>query len=145
MGRDIDSLSGFYTWQLIIGVPAFVVLIISYYTSSSVHNSDSRTMDAVMTVTIVINKLTSLSEDIRNVKYAAQLKKVAEELRYSDTSSLVSSDTLIQNAVGKLELILLQGDGNEEKDNEVKNLLNEILVLINKRKQEVKLTKVGGI
>lgn len=145
IGRDVDSLRGFYSWQLIIWVFAVVVLTIGYFTASSVNNSDSRTMNAVMTLAVVVDQLTTLSEDIRNSKYKEQLKKIADELRYSDTSSLAPSDDLIQNAVAKLELALVQEYGEDEKDSEIKNLLSEILVLINKRKQEVKLTKVGGI
>ena len=102
-------------------------------------------MNTVITLTLVTDQLTSLSDDSRNTKYADQLKKIADELRYSDTSSLVPSDELIQNAVAKLEVVLVQEYGEDEKDTEIKNLLSEILVLINRRKQEVKLTKVGGI
>lgn len=145
MGRDVDSLRGFYSWQLIIWVLAIIGITIGFFTASSVKASDTRTMNTVMTLTLVTDQLTSLSDDSRNTKYADQLKKIADELRYSDTSSLVPSDELIQNAVAKLEVVLVQEYGEDEKDTEIKNLLSEILVLINKRKQEVKLTKVGGI
>lgn len=145
MSRDVDSLRGFYSWQLIIWVLAIVVLTIGYFTASSVNNSDSRTMNAVMTLAVVVDQLTTLSDDSRNTKYADQLKKIADELRYSDTSSLVPSDELIQNTVAKLEVVFVQEYGEDEKDNEIKNLLSEMLVLISRRKQEVKLTKVGGI
>lgn len=145
ISRDVDILRGFYSWQLIIWVLAIVVLTIGYFTASSVNNSDSRTMNAVMTLAVVVDQLTTLSDDSRNTKYADQLKKIADELRYSDTSSLVPSDELIQNAVAKLEVVFVQEYGEDEKDNEIKNLLSEMLVLISRRKQEVKLTKVGGI
>lgn len=145
MGRDVDSLRGFYSWQLIIWVLAIIGITIGFFTASSVKASDTRTMNTVMTLTLVTDQLTSLSDDSRNTKYADQLKNIADELRYSDTSSLVPSDELIQNAVAKLEVVLVQEYGEDEKDTEIKNLLSEILVLINKRKQEVKLTKVGGI
>ena len=145
MGRDIDSLRGFYSWQLIIWVLAIIGITIGYFTASSVKTSDTRTMNAVMTLTNIFDQLTSFSDDSRNTKYADQLKKIADELRYSDTSSLVPSDELIQNAVAKLEVVLVQKYGEDEKDSEINNLLSEILVLINRRKQEVKLTKVGGI
>ncbi|SHM21963.1 hypothetical protein SAMN02746066_01220 [Anaerosporobacter mobilis DSM 15930] len=145
MGRDVDSLRGFYSWQLIIWVLAIIGITIGFFTASSVKASDTRTMNTVMTLTLVTDQLTSLSDDSRNTKYADQLKKIADELCYSDTSSLVPSDELIQNAVAKLEVVLVQEYGEDEKDTEIKNLLSEILVLINKRKQEVKLTKVGGI
>lgn len=145
MGRDVDSLRWFYSWQLIIWVLAIVVITIGYFTASSVKNSDTKTMKAVVTLTNVVNLLTSLSVDSRNTKYAEQLKKIADELRYSDTSSIVPSDELIQNAVAKLELALIQEYGEDEKDSEIKNLLSEMSVLINRRKQEVKLAKVGGI
>lgn len=145
MGRDVDSLRGFYSWQLIIWVLAIIGITIGFFTASSVKASDTRTMNTVMTLTLVTDQLTSLSDDSRNTKYADQLKNIADELRYSDTSSLVPSDELIQNAVAKLEVVLVQEYGENKKDTEIKNLLSEILVLINKRKQEVKLTKVGGI
>lgn len=145
MGRDIDSLRGFYSWQLIIWVLAIIGITIGYFTASSVKTSDTRTMNAVMTLTNIFDQLTSFSDDSRNTKYADQLKKIADELRYSDTSSLVPSDELIQNAVAKLEVVLVQEYGEDEKDSEINNLLSEILVLINRRKQELKLTKVGGI
>lgn len=145
MGRDVDSLRGFYSWQLIIWVLAIIGITIGFFTASSVKASDTRTMNTVITLTLVTDQLTSLSDDSRNTKYADQLKNIADELRYSDTSSLVPSDELIQNAVAKLEVVLVQEYGEDEKDTEIKNLLSEILVLINKRKQEVKLTKVGGI
>ena len=145
MGRDVDSLRGFYSWQLIIWVLAIIGITIGYFTASSVKTSDTRTMNAVMTLTNIFDQLTSFSDDSRNTKYADQLKKIADELRYSDTSSLVPSDELIQNAVAKLEVVLVQEYGEDEKDSEINNLLSEILVLINRRKQEVKLTKVGGI
>ncbi|MBS5931795.1 MAG: hypothetical protein KIC94_02875 [Clostridiales bacterium] len=145
IGRDADSLRGFYSWQLIIWVLAIAVLTIGYFTASSVNNSDSRTMNAVMTLAVVVDQLTTLSDDSRNTKYADQLKKIADELRYSDTSSLVPSDELIQNAVAKLEVVFVQEYGEDEKDNEIKSLLSEMLVLISRRKQEVKFTKAGGI
>ncbi|WP_312495582.1 hypothetical protein [Anaerosporobacter sp.] len=145
IGRNVDSLRGFYSWQLIIWVLAIIGITIGYFTASSVKTSDTRTMNAVMTLTNIFDQLTSFSDDSRNTKYADQLKKIADELRYSDTSSLVPSDELIQNAVAKLEVVLVQEYGEDEKDSEINNLLSEILVLINRRKQEVKLTKVGGI
>lgn len=145
MGRDVDSLRWFYSWQLIIWVLAIVVITIGYFTASSVKTSDTKTMKTVVTLTNVANLLTSLSDDSRNTKYAEQLKKIADELRYSDTSSFVPSDELIQNAVAKLEFVLVQEYGEDEKDSEIKNLLSEMSILINRRKQEVKLTKVGGI
>ncbi|WP_310601650.1 hypothetical protein [Anaerosporobacter sp.] len=142
---ESDGLTHFYSLQLIIWVIACVVFIIGYFTASSVKKSETGVMNAVVTLTEVINQLNLLSSDAKNAPYSKQIKKIAEELRYSDTSSLVPSDEKIGHVVAKLDLTLMQEYTKEEKDVKVENLLSELLALINKRKQEVKLTKVGGI
>lgn len=70
IGRDIDSLRGFYSWQLIIWVLAIIGITMGYFTASSVKTSDTRTMNAVMTLTNIFDQLTSFSDDSRNTKYA---------------------------------------------------------------------------
>jgi hypothetical protein len=64
-------------------------------------------------------------------------------LSFTDTSTFVSCDNEIERKLARLELTLLKED--ENKDIEIFKLLEEMLLLINKRKIEVNSTKVGGI
>jgi len=121
-----------------------IILFFVFYTASgSVKASSNKVINTTIRVSSFVDKLNHLSQDVNNDKYEKQLAKIAEDLRFTDTSTSVSCDNEIERKLARLELTLLKED--ESKDIEIFKLLEDMLLLINKRKIEVNSTKVGGI
>jgi hypothetical protein len=120
------------------------VLFAAFYTISvSIKERSDKVINATVRVNSVVDKLKILSQDVNNAKYKKQLSKIAEDLRFTDTSTLVSCDDEINRKLVSLELVLLKEAGS--KDSEVYELLEDMLMLINKREIEVKNSKIGGV
>ncbi len=120
-----------------------ILLIIAYQVSTSVKYNSDKLLSAEKTITRITDKLKILADDRSNKVYSEKIKRIAEDIRYSDISTTVAADSEIETKIESLKLILLSE--NDQKEDEVNALLDDIFLLVNRRKMEVKNTKQGGI
>ncbi|QHQ59772.1 hypothetical protein Ana3638_02280 [Anaerocolumna sedimenticola] len=120
-----------------------ILLIIAYQVSTSVKYTSDKLLSAEKTITRITDKLKMLADDRHNKVYSEKIKRIAEDIRYSDISTTVAADTEIETKIESLKLILLSE--NDQKEEKANALLDDMLLLVNRRKMEVKNTKQGGI
>lgn len=137
-----ESVKPLMTIQVVLLGIAVILFIVLYITSVSVKDSSDKVVNSTVRVNSGIDKLNLLSQDVSNIKYKKQLENIAEDLKFTDISTLVSCDEKIDCKLACLELALFNED--ESKDSEVAKLLKDMLMLINERKIEVSKTKFGG-
>lgn len=139
----IESVKPLITIHVVLLGSAVILFTIFYTISVSIKGSNNKVINATVRVNLVVEKLNLLSQDINNYKYKKQLAKISDDLNYTDKSTSVPCDDKIDRKLASLELALLK----EEviKDSEIPKLLEDMLILINKRKIEVMNTKFGGI
>lgn len=138
-----ESVKPVLAIQVILLAIIIILFFVFYNISGGVKVKSNKIINATARTSLFIDKLNSLSKDEKNNKYEKQLSKIAEDLRFTDISTSVPCDNEIERKLASLELTLLKED--VMKDSEISKLLEDIVLLINKRRFEVKNTKVGGI
>ncbi|NFG62001.1 hypothetical protein [Clostridium sp. CMCC3677] len=138
-----DFIKYFISLQLIF-IILETILIISLITGANKVKQDSdKVLQATGYINTFIDRINLLKNNINNNKYKKLLEKIYDDLRYSDTSTIVPSDSELETKITNLEIALLNSD--DVKSDKVTELIEEIFILINKRKAEVKNAKLGGI
>jgi hypothetical protein len=133
-----------FTLVQILLLAAMVILyFIGSHVASYVKESNTELLAAESRILNIKDTLIQFSMDKSNSEYKVLLEKVAEEIRFSDTSTTVPADDEIKDCLTKLELALLRDVDN--KNVEVTDILQNMLLLVKKRKTEVKNTKSGGV
>lgn len=143
MSVESEAVRTYLVIQVILAVVLVIILVVAFISALSVKSNDSRVVSATTLISSYVDKLNLLKSDKKYAPYSVALAKVAEGLRYSDTSTTVQSDGKIEANIDKLELTLRNQIDDKEK--EVDIIIEELIVLINQRKIEVKNTKSGGI
>lgn len=144
MNQFNDKWKIFIVFQLIIlGITA--ILLIVYYTASKgVHGSKVNAMHAIAQTGSYVSRLNLLAVSAGEEEYGLLLKKLAEDLRFSDTCAIVPMDNDIEGVISEIELefakedVLRSGKLIQEKC----TLLG---TLIKKRKIVVSSAKEGSI
>lgn len=138
MISDTDKVKSFWVLQVALFAVLAISITIFCVTSRSVKEKDSKILESVTRVNEMVDSLKLLES---NDKYGKQLLKLAEELRFTDVSSKAEVDDEIEAKIAKIEMSLVK----DEKAESVEGIIDEIAVLIKKRKVQVRDTKVGGI
>lgn len=144
---SIKSIKSFLAIHLILLTACIVLCIIFFSASEKIESNEQKEIDSVRLNNAMIQKIDFLTADSKNKKYLELLKKVSDELRFSDISTVVSVDSEIEDTISRLELNLELAvlNENDEKDIEINKLIENLLTLINKRKIQVQSTKTGGL
>jgi hypothetical protein len=140
---DNEKVKLYLVLQFILLAITLILLMIFFTTANSVKLNNDKTIYSCSKINSIVDKITLINNNNQNTKYKKPIFKILEELKYSDTSTSVAIDDDIELKIIKLEVALLNDNAN--KDIELNNLFEEILLLINKRKLEVKNMKLGGI
>lgn len=138
-----ESIKYFISLQATLLVFITVLIIVFIISGNKVKQDSNKVLNATNRINIFIERINLLKIDSNNKNYEKLLEKVYESLKYSDVSATVPSDSDLEVKITKLEVALLSND--DDKNDKVINLIEEILMLINKRKCEVKNIKLGGI
>ena len=143
---SIKAVRSFLAIHLILLVACIVLSIIFFSASRKIEASEQKVIDSVRLNSAITEKVDFLVADSKNKKYMDLLKKVSDELRFSDISTVVSVDSEIEETISRLELNLELAilNENDEKDIEINKLIENLLTLINKRKIQVQSKKTGG-
>lgn len=132
---------------VVLEVLFFVILaigvVVALAASKGVYESNERTMQTVSTVEGMISRLNKLSMTPQCEPYSATLKKLYEDLRFTDVSVNVPVDEEIEQAISTIEIEI---SGKDELDDEMlKSTMVRLNSLIEKRKVETKDCKKGSI
>lgn len=143
---SIKAIKSFLAIHLILLVACIALSIIFFSASRKIESSEQKVIDSVRLNSAITEKVDFLVADSKNKKYMDLLKKVSDELRFSDISTVVSVDSEIEETISRLELNLELAilNENDEKDIEINKLIENLLTLINKQKIQVQSKKTGG-
>ncbi len=139
-----DEWKIFIIVQLIIlGVTA-ILLIVFYTASKGVYDSNVNTMHAIEQTSAYVSRLNLLAVSAGEEEYGLLLKELAEDLRFSDTCTIVSTDTTIDGIISEIELefskeTILRSEKLIQKE------CRMLSTLIKKRKIMVSSVKKGKI
>lgn len=139
-----DEWKIFIIVQLIIlGVTA-ILLIVFYSASKGVYDSNVNTMHAIEQTSAYVSRLNLLAVSAGEEEYGLLLKELAEDLRFSDTCTIVSTDTTIDGIISEIELefskeTILRSEKLIQKE------CRMLSTLIKKRKIMVSSVKKGKI
>ncbi|WMJ86052.1 hypothetical protein [Anaerocolumna sp. MB42-C2] len=128
--------------QLVSLAVLMILLIIAYHVSSSVKYTSDNLLSAEKTITRITDKLKILAGDRNNKAYAEKIKRIAEDIRYSDVSVAAAADNEMEVKLEQLKRILLSED--DQKEDKANALLEDMALLVDRSRLEVKNTKQGG-
>lgn len=134
----------FIVLQLLLFSIIIIQLIVMYFTSKGIRIFKEKTLTATTQLDSLIGRLNTLSASESAKANTKALKKLAEDLRFTDTSTLVASDTQIDRVISELELEL-----NKETEAQRSEFIEHNITLLNsliaKRKVEVSSIRKGNI
>ncbi len=135
---NTNDYAGFLIFELVLLTLAAIFSLVFYMIAKSEKERSTNVLYAVATISNLADRLKLLTT---NKKYGRQLEKLAEDLQFSDTSSIVESDTKIEALITKIETALSEDNYAED----VSEYINSIADLIKKRKIQIRNVKMGGI
>ncbi len=139
----LNSTGLLVTIQLIIIAIAAIIMILLVNSSNYVAEKNRDADEAISVFQQMENSLILLKSDSRNRQYASKIEKIYETIRFSDKSCYLDSDEIIAEKITELEMSLTEG--SSKNDEEIKAVLEELLLLTKKRSLEVSGIKTGGI
>jgi len=124
---------------ILIQVLLLAILIIAIFIFSNTSKSVQSSKKDAMKMDMLISRLNVMKV---NKEYGKHIESLAEELRFTDTSTYTRVDEEISGAITLLELELSKMERDEEK---IISIIESIMMKIEQRKDVVKITKIGGI
>lgn len=137
------TIGVFLALQFTLLIIMIIAIAIFYTASISAKNNDAKVLNYLNRINSILDRIDFIRKDKKNLEYSKLLNKVYEELRYSDISTSVLSDYELDSKISLLETALLTDD--ENKNDVVNSIIEDILLIINKRKIEVRSMKTGGV
>jgi len=120
-----------------------ILLLILIGTSKSIYANNQKVLQSLSKIQNISNQVKLLHKNIANKVYSSPLEKLYEAILYCDSSTTVSTDDDVIDKIKELELAL--ASENEDKDSKVIEIVDCILLLMNKRAAEIKEVKAGAI
>ncbi|RNC28481.1 MAG: hypothetical protein AWM53_01461 [Candidatus Dichloromethanomonas elyunquensis] len=137
------SIKWLVTLNLIILAFTAVIMILIFVSSRHNYDQNYAVLRSVAMIKQISDSVMLLKSNIQNSKYRNPLEKIHDALRYCDNSVYVSTDDLIKIKINYLEEIL--GSETVDKDEKVRVITDEILLLAKRRAAQAKEIKAGGI
>lgn len=140
MKLHIFAYVGFVSLQIVLLVLCVVISLFIAMASMSKKKNDERILGNQK---VILEFVAALQEMADISTRGPELTKLAEMLRYTDTSCVVEVDTEIQESVERVRELAAatQDEDKELLDAELKTLRN----LINKRNIQTRISKQGGL
>ena len=132
----------FIVLQIALFAVIAVLLVAIYAFSTRELASNSRTMDAVTQHNDMVQRLILAAIRLGQDEYAPVIKKLAEDLRYMDASSVFPADEKISMAISALETELYKEVMDSNMIKERAETLNQF---INERRLQASTIKRGRI
>lgn len=132
------NLNGFIFMELLFVILLAVLILVTTIVSKNIANNDQATFAKqvfISTCEIRINNLL-----IANKEYEKGLKKLYEDIKFSDKVGITSIDETVGDQITQLEKDLqLKEKSNEEINQQIQTLI----ILIKQRNEEMKIQKRG--
>lgn len=138
-----DWIIAFIIVHLILAAIAAILLIVFSTASKSVYSSNVKTINATNQIGNYVSRLAALVTIMGNSEYIPAVKKAAENLRFTDTSTVVQVDYDIENIISDLEVEFSKETTSQSIDI-IKGKITQLNSLIAKRKIETATVKKGG-
>ena len=143
MALSKDATTSFAVIQIIILAVASLSIVISVSVSKGVHKSNGRTMKAVENAEAMIERLDKLALCPECDDFASTIRKISEDLRFTDISKTVVEDAEISNIICTIEN---EVDSTKECTHEtIKASLIRLNTLTSQRKNSVNVVNKGKI
>ena len=135
---NTDHIKGFWILQIVLLAMCVISITVFGMTAATIKEKDDKLLGAVVRVDGMVVSLHLLEG---HPVYGKQIAKLAENLKYTDTSTAVPVDENIVSEIAKLEMKLTKEEENEETE----QLLERLAVLIKQRNMQTRDRKMGGI
>lgn len=99
-----EAATSFIIVEVVLLAVVAIAVVATLTISKSVHQSNEKTMNSVVMVESLIERMNKLALTPNCEKYSSQLKKMSDSLRFTDTSVVVQEDTEIIDAISIIEL-----------------------------------------
>lgn len=136
-------VKSFIAIELILLAIAAIIILISVSVGSNVANSNAHIMESVNNMERIVGRLDKLVINPDCREFSPKIKKLSDNLRFTDCSKIVPEDIEIDKVVGELEI--LAGDGKEVVNEEFDKKLVNLKELIAKRKIALHIRQKGKI
>lgn len=141
IARFQQAVTSYVVIETVLLAIAAVVIVVSLAASRSVHQANEKSMEQLAAVESLIERLDKLSAAPAYQAYSAALKKLSEDLRFTDMTVSAPEDAGIGQAISAIETEGGSGDASEA----VKANLIQISALISQRKAAAGAAKKGRI
>ena len=138
-----DACTSFAVVEVALLSLAAVAIVVSLATSKSIRQSNEKTMNAVATIEAMVERLNKLAIAPECKVYSSALKKVSEDLKFTDISVSVPEDAEIDGAISSIEVAVISESENATET--IKEALIRLNSLISKRKISTSSCKKGRI
>ena len=136
-----QAVTAYAVTEVVLLAIAAVVIVVSLSASKGVYQASEGTRNQLAAVEALIARLDKLAAASAYQAYSAALKKLSEDLRFTDMTVSAPEDSGIEQAISAIEM---EG-GNEDSSETIKANLVRINTLINQRKLTVSAAKKGRI
>lgn len=138
MVMNTNAVVTFLIVQIIAAAAAIIGVLILAASSHTIKKNDADTTSSILALSDMISTLEIMKG---NRKYGKKIGKLAEDLYFTDISSLVSVDKEIATYISKMEMSLAQ----DEYAIEVEGYIEKVIELIRIRKIQLREKKMGGM
>lgn len=138
-----EAGTSFTVIQIVLLVIAAIAIFISLTVSGGVQKGNEHTLKSTAKVDAMVERLNKLAVCPECEPFSSSLKKLSDDLRFTDTSKVVSEDAEISDVISNIEIA---ADSVEESFNEkMQAALVRLNTLISKRKISVNAVNKGKI
>lgn len=135
--------TSFAVFEVILLSIFVIAVVVSLATSKSIRHSNDNTMNTVAAIEALIDRLNRLAVSPQCNAYSALLKKLSDDLRFTDISASVPEDAEIDGIISVIEVEL--SNENENSAETVKSALVRLNTLIAQRKLTASACKKGRV
>ena len=137
-----EAKTPFTVIQLLLLAAIAIALFVLYAISKSIRKATAKAMADKVKADSLINRLNKMAISDEGQQYVTSLKKLRDELRFIDTSSVAPEDDDIDLIISTIEMEFAKS-ADEISEEEIQNLLLKLNSLIAKRKTSVSMMKKG--
>lgn len=138
-----QSFTSFLVFQIVLFAVVAIAILIFLTASRSIYKANAQTNQTVAGVQAMVDRLNELALNPEYDHFSSTLKKLSEDLRFTDLSTNAPEDAEILDAISVIEIEL--GHLNENTGETVKSILGSPEFIDYQRKVSTGAIKKGRI
>lgn len=135
------AYTSFGVIQVVLLAAALVITIVSFTASKGIRTENDRASNAVLQGEAMVNHLERQAADPACAAVSSMLRKLADELQFTDLSVIVQEDAEIEQILSEIETET--GDGQSTES--VRAKIDRLYTLIAQRKISARTAQTGRI